>query len=471
MKRSAIAILFISSMLTCSTIAQAADKAPKQQEVKVQKTSLTREQEMQMGKEAASQVQREMEVVNNPEVEAWLNQIGQQLAKTPQANAYPYYFKLVNEDSINAFALPGGPMFVHTGLIKAAANEGEVAGVLAHEMSHVALRHGAAQMSKQQTWGSIFGAAQAAAGILGGSGGCGMMCQAAQMGVGLGGNSLLMKFSRGYERDADLNGARMMASAGYDPIGLPNFFEKLKAQSGGTNEPKGLQLWLSSHPATGNRIEYVSQDIQFYPKKAYTNTTGTFARAKQAVATIPAPKLKPPALLSVAQGNPRQGLPQGFKDYAAKGFSIAYPSSWQAGQAQEGGSVYLVPQGGVAQGQNNSAELIAGAMVDYYVPQAGGAATTLDGTTREFIDNLKKGDPNLKAENSAPGTLGGKPCLNTIIVTKTSTGVAQTVALTTVVRQAGLWYLVMAAPTDQEAILSPSLQQMAGTVMFPNDVP
>src|SRR5215510_7774954 len=131
-----------------------AQKAPKQAEVKVQKTSMTREQEIGLGKEAASAVEREMEVVQNPEIERWLNQIGQRLAKAPEANAYPYYFRLVNEPSINAFALPGGPMYVHTGLIDAADTESEVAGVLAHEMSHVALRHGAAQMSKQQLWGT-----------------------------------------------------------------------------------------------------------------------------------------------------------------------------------------------------------------------------------------------------------------------------------------------------------------------------
>ena len=148
-------LLSIALLLPLAAYAQ--KRPAKQSEVKIQKTSLTRDQELQLGKEAAAQVEREMEVVKSPEVEAWLNQIGQQLAKTPQANAYPYYFKLVNDDSINAFALPGGPMYVHTGLIKAADNEAEVAGVLGHEMSHVALRHGAAQISKQQTWGSIFG--------------------------------------------------------------------------------------------------------------------------------------------------------------------------------------------------------------------------------------------------------------------------------------------------------------------------
>src|SRR6266404_6814852 len=165
-------------------IAGYSQRPARQAEVKVQKTSLTVDQERQLGKEAAAQVEREMEVVRNPEVEGWLNQIGQRLAKTPQANAYPYYFKLVNEDSINAFALPGGPMYVHTGLIKAADNEGEVAGVLAHEMSHVALRHGAAQVSKQQTWGTLFDVVGVAVGAVAG-GQCGMLCQAGELGAGL----------------------------------------------------------------------------------------------------------------------------------------------------------------------------------------------------------------------------------------------------------------------------------------------
>src|SRR5689334_20919192 len=249
----------------------------KQAVVKIQKTSMSRDQEIQLGKQAAAEVERTMEVIKNPEVETWLNQIGQTLAKTPQANAYPYYFKLLNEDSINAFALPGGPMYVHTGLIKAAASEGEVAGVLAHEMSHVALRHGAAQISKQQTWGTLFGLAGAAIGVASG-GGCGFLCQAGELGVGIGGSSVLMKFSRAYERDADLNGARMMASSGYHPMDLPRFFEKLESKSGSAGEPKGLALWLSSHPATGSRVQYVAQDITFYPRREYTASTGNFPR-------------------------------------------------------------------------------------------------------------------------------------------------------------------------------------------------
>jgi len=209
MRRALLLVVSIS-------FAAYAQKAPAQAVVKVQKASLTRDQELQLGKEAASAVEREMEVVQNPEIEGWLNQIGQRLAKTPEANAYPYYFKLVNEPSINAFALPGGPMYVHTGLLQAADTEGEVVGVLAHEMSHVALRHGAAQMGKQQTWGTVFGLAGTALGaVTTAKGQCGMLCQLGQTGLGIGGTSVLMKFSRGFERDADLNGARMMASPSF----------------------------------------------------------------------------------------------------------------------------------------------------------------------------------------------------------------------------------------------------------------
>ena len=460
------------SLLVFFSITALPDKQPKQAVVNVQKPSMSRQKEAEVGQQAATQVEKEMEVVKSPEVEAWLNQIRQHLAKTPQANAYPYYFKLVNEDSINAFALPGGPMYVHTGLIKAASSEDEVAGVLAHEMSHVALRHGAEQMGRQQTMGTLFGLVGAAAGglLANSDGSCGMLCQAAQKGVGLGGSSMLMKFSRGYEHDADLNGARMMNSAGYDPMGLPTFFEKLEKTMGTAGEPKGLALWMSSHPATGSRIAYVSQDIKFYPKQDYTAGTGNFARVKELITKVPPAKLRPATLLSTIHSAPRQNLPAGYKDFDAKGFAIAYPATWQAGQVQQGGSVYLIPQGGAAKAQNGSVELLNGAMVDYYVPAAGAETTRLDGTTQEFIDGLKKGDTNLRADHSNAVSLDGKPALMTKLTSKASNG-DQVIYLYTTVRQAGLWYMVQAVAPAQVNEQEPGFRQMVATVVFPKDVP
>lgn len=448
-------------------------KPARQADVRVQKTSLSRDDELQIGKQFAGQVEREMEVIHNPEIESWLNQIGQNLAKTPQANAYPYYFKLVNDDSINAFALPGGPMYVHTGLLKAADSEGEVAGVLAHEMSHVALRHGAAQISKQQTYGMLFQMIGAAAGTLTAdkNGQCGMICQIAQAGTNLGENSLLMKFSRGYEHDADLNGARMMAAAGYDPIQLPQFFEKLEKTQGTAAEPKGLALWMASHPATGSRIQYVSQDIQFYPQHNYAASTGNFARIKKLIATVPPPKPQPGALILAKQGaTARTNLPSGFKDYPAAGFSVGYPGTWQVGQPQPGSSLYLVPQDGVAKGQNGGVELLSGAMIDYYVPQAGASAINLDTSTREFLDALRKGDSNLKADSPQRVQVGGKAALRTRLTTKTSLQQEpdQVVYLYTVPRQAGLWYLVLATQPSKLSDFDPLAKQMVDTIQFPD---
>ncbi len=454
-------------------IAYAQQKPAKQAVVKVQKTSLTRDQEIQLGKQYAAQVEREMEVVHQPEIEHWLNQIGQGLAKTPQANAYPYYFKLVNEDSINAFALPGGPMYVYTGLLKAASSEGEVAGVLAHEMSHVALRHSAAQISKQQTYGTLFGVIGAAAGaVTSGSGECGLVCQLTQMGVGLGENSVLMKFSRGYERDADLNGARMMAAAGYDPMQLPRFFEKLQKEMGSAGEPKGLSLWLADHPATGSRIQYVSQDIRFYPRRDYTTGTGQFDRVKKLIGSIPPPKLQPGKLVAPKQGaTPRTNLPQGFKDYPANGFAVGYPDAWQAGQAQPGGSLYMIPQGGIAQDNNGGAELLRGLMIDYYVPQAGSTGVSLDAATQEFLETLQKGDPNLKqVEKPQHVEVGGKPALRTRLTTRTSLQQEpdQVVYLYTVARAEGLWYMAQAAQPSILGQADPVFKQVIATVTFPN---
>jgi beta-barrel assembly-enhancing protease len=445
----------------------------KQADVRVQKTSLSRDQELQIGKQFAGQVEREMEVIHNPEIENWLNQIGQKLAKTPQANAYPYYFKLVNDDSINAFALPGGPMYVHTGLLKAADSEAEVAGVLAHEMSHVALRHGAAQISKQQTYGTLFQILGAAAGTLTAdkNGNCGLICQITQTGTSLGQNSLLMKFSRGYEHDADLNGARMMAAAGYDPIQLPQFFEKLEKSQGTVSEPKGLALWLSSHPGTGNRIQYVSEDIKFYPQSQYAASTGNFARVKKLMATIPPPKPQPGKLIQPKENaSGRTNLPAGLKDYAANGFSIGYPSTWQTGQPQPGSSLYIVPKGGVTQGQGNEEELLTGAMIDYYIPAAGVSAVALDVSTKEFLAEMAKGDKDLKADKPQPVQVGGKPALKTRITTKTSMQQEpdQVVYLYTVSRQSGLWYVVLATQPSQLSTFDPIANAMIQTVQFPD---
>ena len=437
----------------------------KQKEVKIQKSSIPRDKEIELGKQAAGQIEREIELVRNQEAEGWLNRIGATLARTPQANDYPYYFKLVNDDSINAFALPGGPMYVHTGLIKAADNEGQVAGVLAHEMSHVALRHGVSQMGKSQTWQTILGVAGAAAGMAGGTKGA-VLGTVVNTGGALGVGGLLSKYSRDAERDADLNGARMLAAAGYNPLEMARFFEKLEAEAGAGGNPRGVNAWFASHPSPGKRVVSVSEDIRFYPQKQYTTDSGQFGRVKQMVGSLPPPKMRPAAALTPVRAQPRQGLPQGFADLRTKDFAVAYPNNWQAGQAAQGGSLYLVPQGGVAKSQNGGIELIAGAMIDYFVPENGNVE--LRASTNALLDSLRKGDPALRVERTEQVQVGGKPGLFTRLTTRSSypQDPEQIVYFYSVVRPVGLWTMALAYPRSRFGEAEQRLMQILESVAF-----
>src|SRR5688500_15290985 len=210
----------------------------------------SQDQEIALGQEAAAEIRKQVEVVNDQRLQRYISDLGQTLARQPQAGGYPYSFTLINDPSINAFALPGGPIFVHTGLLKAADNEGQAVGVLAHEIAHVALRHATNQASKAtliQLPAVLAGAAIGQNSTLG---------QLAQLGLGLGVNGFMLKYSRDAENQADAFGARLMADAGYNPIEMAQFFEKLEAEGG-----SGAPQFLSSHPNPGNRVKSVQAEI------------------------------------------------------------------------------------------------------------------------------------------------------------------------------------------------------------------
>ena len=198
-------------------------------------------------------------------------------AQEARASGFPFTFEVVADPSINAFALPGGPMFIHTGLLKAVDNEAQLAGVMGHEMSHVILRHGTNKASKAQL---IQLPALLAGQVAGGS----MLGRLAQAGIGLGANSVLLKFSRGAESQADLMGSHLMAEGGYNPMQMARFFEKLNSQGGS----RTLEF-LSDHPNPGNRERAIEEEADRLPQRNYSFQTGAFDRMKQAVAQIHEP--------------------------------------------------------------------------------------------------------------------------------------------------------------------------------------
>src|SRR5262245_46772376 len=203
------------------------------------------EDDVKLGREAAAQAERQFPLLRDQEIEAYVNQVGQRIVSAIPAEfrqpLFHYSFKVVNAGEINAFALPGGPMFVNRGMIEAAKTEGEMAGVMGHEISHVVLRHATAQATEAQKFqiGSVLG--QIAGGVIGGGLGD-VIGMGSQIGFGAG----ALKYSRKYESQADILGAQLIARIGYDPRDLANMFRTIQGQGG-----RGGPEWLSSHPDPG----------------------------------------------------------------------------------------------------------------------------------------------------------------------------------------------------------------------------
>jgi len=247
----------------------------------------SKQQDVQLGEESAAQVRKQMTVVNDPVLTAYVNRVGKRLVASQEAteSGFPFSFEVVADPSINAFALPGGHMFINTGLLRAVDSEAQLAGVMGHEMSHVILRHGTNQASKA----NLIELPVALAAQMSGKGS--MMGQLAQLGIGLGANSVLLKFSRNAESQADLMGSHLMAEAAYDPMEMAHFFNKLG--SPGKGMVGNMAQFMSDHPNPDNREHAIEQEARLLPQRTYNYETGDFKRMKGVVAKIHEPPPKP----------------------------------------------------------------------------------------------------------------------------------------------------------------------------------
>jgi len=204
------------------------------------------QQDAELGRRAAADAERQLPMLRDGSVEGYVNAIVRRLAAAAPGPRFEYRARVVNAADLNAFALPGGFVYVNRGLIEAVRNEGELAGVLAHEMAHVAQRHGTSQVTK--AYGAQLGVGLLS-GVLGGRDR--RLGPAEQIVGSLGLNALFMKFSRNAENEADRVGARMMAGAGYDPMAMASFFDLLAEQQ--RRNPGGVAQFFSSHPSAQNR--------------------------------------------------------------------------------------------------------------------------------------------------------------------------------------------------------------------------
>ena len=244
--------------------------ASAQTPIQLRKNSFSTAQDVQLGRQAAADARRQLPMLHDGPTNAVVDRIGGRLvAAIPGRFRHPgfrYSFDVVDRRDINAFALPGGPMFVNRGTIQAAGTDDELAGVMAHELAHVVLRHGTLQASKAQKFqfGAIAG--QVLGSIVGGDKGR-IIAQGSQIGLG----TYFLKYGREYEREADLLGAQIMARAGYNPRQMANMFRTIQQRSGS----RGPE-WLSSHPNPGNRYEAINREASMLRVSGNANTGPAF---------------------------------------------------------------------------------------------------------------------------------------------------------------------------------------------------
>jgi predicted Zn-dependent protease len=224
------------------------------------------EREIALGKQMSQEVEREARMIYDGAVSEYVNRLGQNLVRNSEAKV-PFTIKVIDSDEVNAFALPGGYMFVNTGLILKADSEAELAGVMAHEIAHVAARHG----TRQATRGQLINYGSIPLIFLGGWAGYAVR-QAAAIAVPMG----FLKFSRGLETEADRLGLGYTYKSGYDPLAFVDFFEKMQALE--HSRPGAVAKVFSSHPMTGDRIRHAQKEIQtaFKPLAEYVVDTSEF---------------------------------------------------------------------------------------------------------------------------------------------------------------------------------------------------
>jgi beta-barrel assembly-enhancing protease len=224
------------------------------------------EKEIALGKGLAAQVERQAKIINDPVIAEYVNRVGQNLVRNSDAKV-PFTIKVIDSDEVNAFALPGGFFFVNSGLIMKADNEAELAGVMAHEIGHVAARHG----TRQATRGEIAQLGMIPLIFMGGWTGYGIY-QAASVLVPIG----FLQFSQRMESEADLLGLEYMYKTGYDPTAFVDFFEKIETLE--KRKPGTMAKVFSTHPPTDARIRAAQKNIQEYlkAKPEYVVTTSEF---------------------------------------------------------------------------------------------------------------------------------------------------------------------------------------------------
>jgi len=449
-------------------------------------------QDVEIGEKSAEEIERQLPIIEASAVQDYIGQIGHRLGEVIQGPDFPYQFKVTNLSDINAFALPGGYMYINRGLIEAASTEAELAGVMAHEMAHVALRHGTNQASKAYL-------AQAGFGILGGLfGGNSSTGQVVEAVGGFGLNAVFLKFSRSAEEQADIVGAQTLARAGYDPVAMADFFEMMRAQSG--KDPGKFEQFFSTHPAPANRARRIEEEARLLGDPRPAPPVGGLDKIQQELGRLPeAPSMQE----AMQKGDGSRDTGSGgdtsagggkspdldrieppsaqLKAYQSRNgvFRIRYPSNWTPTSTDDGAGVTFIPDGGVVTLSSGERSIVYGMIVGEFDPTASRSNEGGDGrkpfsrsdqlgqASNSFLRGLTSNNSYLRLLRTSDDLiLDGAEALSATLEGRSPvTGQQETVVVfTRALVNDHLIYLIVVAPTEQYSELLDPLRRILSSL-------
>jgi hypothetical protein len=426
------------------------------------KNSYSVADDIKLGQEASAQAKMQLPMLNDGRIDDYVEDVGAQLARAIPGelrhSGFRYTFDVVNQKDINAFALPGGPMFLNRGMMEAAKSEAEMAGVMAHEISHVALRHGTAQATKGQKFQIGAVAGQILGAIIGGAAGS-VIAQGSQFGLG----AYFLKYGREYERQADLLGAQIMARAGYDPREMANMFKTIQAEGGSTGPE-----WLSSHPDPGNRYDAIVKEAAQLRVDG-NGDTGRFRQIKSQLAAM-APAYTADQIAR-GQGQSRNTTTAGqrksvsvappspqYRTHMPSNFlRVSVPTNWQALDTSD--VLTYAPASGYVQSDRGQAAVTHGVQIGV----AQGGSGNLQRDTEQLVQTFARMNPELRRSGTARrDSVGGRVGITAPLTNISDvTGEPEYVSVsTTQLRDGSLLYVIGVAPEVEATTYEPVFRRV-----------
>jgi beta-barrel assembly-enhancing protease len=413
----------------------------------------TTQQDIEMGRQLATEADRTYSLVTDSYSVGYIQALGSQLAAHAPGTKFPYQFKIVNDSDINAFALPGGTIYVTSGLIEAVQNEPQLAGILAHELGHVVMRHATQQISKELDQNGTSTRTRV---------NVGNVLSQLDIGLGYGSDSLIVKYSPEFERQADLVATQILYDANFDPRQMTQAFQRLQNQSSGSTAE-----FFENHPSAANRAARVRRELQ--------NMGGLRTNLRGDSPDLHTTQNRLGGV--VADSGTTTELPSTrMVSYQGRDFSIRYPSNWRV--SEDGDIVTIAPSNGSVSG-----DLAYGMRIavfeprNTYFPQnslnAQGTSsrtdrTTLSQATDELLDDLRQSNPNMRVVRTEErGRVDGEPSITMDITNDSPIGGRETDWLVTVLRPDGLlYYFIGVAPQRDFNRYEPTFEQMIASVRF-----